>query len=57
ADVNNVLPMPANSLEHHNHALDTLKMDNGHLIELLISQDIVHTHVNNLAAINDYKAM
>ncbi|GJX48944.1 hypothetical protein Tco_0275789 [Tanacetum coccineum] len=57
ADVNNVLPMPANSLEHHNHALDTLKMDNGRLMELLISQDIVHTHVNNLAAINDYKTM
>ncbi|GKF15484.1 hypothetical protein Tco_0056946, partial [Tanacetum coccineum] len=56
-DVNNVLPMPASSLEHDNHALETLKKDNDGLIELLVSQDIVYTHVNTLAAINDYNTM
>ncbi|GKE30638.1 hypothetical protein Tco_1446022 [Tanacetum coccineum] len=57
ADVNNVLHMPANSLEHDNPALETLKKDNDRLMELLISQDIVHTHVNTLATINDYNTM
>ncbi|GJR28452.1 retrovirus-related pol polyprotein from transposon TNT 1-94 [Tanacetum coccineum] len=57
ADVNNVLPMPAKSLEYDNRALETLKKDNDRLMELLISQDILHTHVNNLAAINDYDTM
>nr|GFB12191.1 hypothetical protein [Tanacetum cinerariifolium] len=40
-----------------NLALESLKMENDRLMELLISQDLVHTHVNTLAAINDYKSM
>ncbi|GJR32502.1 putative ribonuclease H-like domain-containing protein [Tanacetum coccineum] len=53
ANVNNVLPMPANFLEHDNSALETLEKENDLLMELLISQDIVHTHLNTLASIND----
>ncbi|GKA35966.1 hypothetical protein Tco_0722457 [Tanacetum coccineum] len=53
----NVLPANYNSLDHDNSALDLLKQENDHLIELLISQDLVHTIVNSLAAINDYKYM
>ncbi|GKC65994.1 hypothetical protein Tco_1098592, partial [Tanacetum coccineum] len=43
----NVLPTNNNSLEYDKH----------HLMELLISQDLVHTAVNSLATINDYKSM
>ncbi|GKB07554.1 retrovirus-related pol polyprotein from transposon TNT 1-94, partial [Tanacetum coccineum] len=51
------LPANHNSLAHDNFALDRLKNENDRLIELLISQDLVHTAVNSLAAINDYKSM
>ncbi|GJY77167.1 hypothetical protein Tco_0482283 [Tanacetum coccineum] len=44
-----------NCLDNDNNALELLKMENDGLIELLISQDLVHTTVNSLAAINDYK--
>ncbi|GJU45409.1 retrovirus-related pol polyprotein from transposon TNT 1-94 [Tanacetum coccineum] len=53
----NVLPVNNNSLVHDNSALDRLKHENDRLMELLISQDLVHTTVNALAAINDYKSM
>ncbi|GJV83025.1 hypothetical protein Tco_1522923 [Tanacetum coccineum] len=53
----NVLLEHNNSLEHDNSALELLKHENNHLIDLLISQDLVHTSVNSLAAINDYKTM
>ncbi|GJX86304.1 retrovirus-related pol polyprotein from transposon TNT 1-94 [Tanacetum coccineum] len=53
----NVLPVNHNSLEHDNSALELLKHENDYLMELLISQDLVHTAVNSLAAINDYKSM
>ncbi|GJW91478.1 hypothetical protein Tco_0169031 [Tanacetum coccineum] len=53
----NVLPANNNSLEHDNSASELLKHENDCLIELLISQDLVHTAVNSLAAINDYKNM
>ncbi|GKF97221.1 hypothetical protein Tco_0293042, partial [Tanacetum coccineum] len=46
-----------NYLDNDNLALASLKMENDHLMELLISQDLVHTAVNSLAAINDYKSM
>ncbi|GKB36468.1 hypothetical protein Tco_0881410 [Tanacetum coccineum] len=32
-------------------------MENDHLTELLVSQDLVHTAVNSLAVINDYQSM
>ncbi|GJR65135.1 hypothetical protein Tco_0011200 [Tanacetum coccineum] len=53
----NVLPANNNSLEHDNSALELLKHENDRLMELLISQDLVHTAVNSLATINDYKSM
>ncbi|GJZ11340.1 hypothetical protein Tco_0546099 [Tanacetum coccineum] len=53
----NVLPANNNSLEHDNSALELLKHENDRLIELLISQNLVHTAVNSLATINDYKSM
>ncbi|GJT23149.1 hypothetical protein Tco_0893086 [Tanacetum coccineum] len=53
----NVLHANNNSLDHDNSALDLLKHENDHLMGLLISQDLVHTAVNSLVAINDYKAM
>ncbi|GKD29162.1 hypothetical protein Tco_1239940 [Tanacetum coccineum] len=53
----NVLPANHNSLEHDNFALELLKHENDHLIELLIYQDLVHTAVNSLVVINDYKSM
>ncbi|GJS83168.1 retrovirus-related pol polyprotein from transposon TNT 1-94 [Tanacetum coccineum] len=53
----NVLPTNNNSLEHDNSAFELLKHENDLLIELLISQDLVHIAVNSLAAINDYKSM
>ncbi|GJY51688.1 hypothetical protein Tco_0442535, partial [Tanacetum coccineum] len=46
-----------NSLDYDNIAMETLKMENDRLMELLISQDIVHTHVNSLAAIKDLNSM
>ncbi|GJU18836.1 hypothetical protein Tco_1146802 [Tanacetum coccineum] len=53
----NVLPANHNSLIHDNFALELLKYENDRLMKLLISQDLVHTAVNTLAAINDYKNM
>nr|GEV16792.1 hypothetical protein [Tanacetum cinerariifolium] len=53
----NMLPINNNSLKHDNYALELLKHENNHLIELLLSQDLVHTAVNSLATINDYKTM
>ncbi|GKB26683.1 hypothetical protein Tco_0866084, partial [Tanacetum coccineum] len=53
----NVLHANNNSLEHDNSALELLKHENDRLMELLISQDLVHTPVNFLATINDYKYM
>nr|GEX48293.1 retrovirus-related Pol polyprotein from transposon TNT 1-94 [Tanacetum cinerariifolium] len=53
----NVLHANNNSLVHDNSALNQLKHENDQLIELVISQDLVHTAVNSLAAINDYKSM
>ncbi|GJV46435.1 hypothetical protein Tco_1430971 [Tanacetum coccineum] len=53
----NVLPANNNSLEHDNSESELLKYENDCLIELLISQDLVHIAVNSLAAINDYKKM
>ncbi|GJQ97179.1 retrovirus-related pol polyprotein from transposon TNT 1-94 [Tanacetum coccineum] len=53
----NVLPANNNSLEHDNSASELLKHKNDCLMELLISQDLVHTAVNSLTAINDYKSM
>ncbi|GKC90375.1 hypothetical protein Tco_1151024 [Tanacetum coccineum] len=40
---NNVLHANTNSLEHDNSTLELLKHENDRLIELLISQDLVHT--------------
>ncbi|GJW59019.1 retrovirus-related pol polyprotein from transposon TNT 1-94 [Tanacetum coccineum] len=53
----NVLPANNNSLEHDNSALELLQHKNDRLMELLMSQDLVHTAVNSLDAINDYKSM
>ncbi|GJR45865.1 hypothetical protein Tco_1313968 [Tanacetum coccineum] len=57
ADVHshNVLPANYNSLKHDNIASELLKHENDRLMELLISQDLVHTAINSLASINDYK--
>ncbi|GJU95334.1 hypothetical protein Tco_1320090 [Tanacetum coccineum] len=59
ADVHsyNVLPANNNFLEHDNLASKLLKHINDRLMELLISQDLVHTAAISLAAINDYKNM
>nr|GEV47389.1 integrase, catalytic region, zinc finger, CCHC-type, peptidase aspartic, catalytic [Tanacetum cinerariifolium] len=40
-----------------NVILEVLKHKNNRLMELLISQDLMHTAINSLAAINDYKNM
>ncbi|GJR31407.1 hypothetical protein Tco_1107639 [Tanacetum coccineum] len=53
----NVLLVNNNSLEHDNSALELLKHENDRLMEPLISQDLVHTAVNSLATINDYKTL
>ncbi|GJZ84524.1 integrase, catalytic region, zinc finger, CCHC-type containing protein [Tanacetum coccineum] len=57
ANHKNVSSMHNNSLDCDNTAMETLKMENDRLMELLISQDIVHTHVNSLAAIKDLNSM
>ncbi|GKG29825.1 hypothetical protein Tco_0419723 [Tanacetum coccineum] len=57
ANVHNVVSMNNNCLDNDSLALEFLKMENDRLMELLISQDLVHTHVNTLATINDYKSM
>nr|GEY11209.1 integrase, catalytic region, zinc finger, CCHC-type, peptidase aspartic, catalytic [Tanacetum cinerariifolium] len=53
----NVLHANINSLDHDNSAINLLKHKNDHLMELLISQDLVHTTVISLASIHDYKSM
>ncbi|GJQ98599.1 hypothetical protein Tco_0009738 [Tanacetum coccineum] len=53
----NVLPVNNNSLDNDNYALELLKHENDRLMELLISQGLVHIAVNSLAAINEYKSM
>nr|GEU54989.1 integrase, catalytic region, zinc finger, CCHC-type, peptidase aspartic, catalytic [Tanacetum cinerariifolium] len=53
----NVLPANNNSLKHDNSALELLKHENDHLMKVLIPQDLVHTDVNTLVAINNYKTM
>nr|GEU99081.1 hypothetical protein [Tanacetum cinerariifolium] len=45
------------SLVHDNSVLDRLKDENDRLMKLLTSKDLVHTAINSLAAINDYKSM
>nr|GEX28488.1 hypothetical protein [Tanacetum cinerariifolium] len=50
----NVLPMQ-NTFLDDNIVLDVMKMENDPLMELLVSQDLVYTSVNLVAAINDYK--
>nr|GEV65389.1 hypothetical protein [Tanacetum cinerariifolium] len=52
----NVLPVQ-NTFLDDNISLDMMKMENDHLMELLVSQDLVHTAVNSLAVINDYQSM
>nr|GEV73558.1 hypothetical protein [Tanacetum cinerariifolium] len=52
----NVLPIQ-NTFLDDNIALDMMKMENDHLMELLVSQDLVHTAVNSLAVINDYQRL
>ncbi|GJU94912.1 hypothetical protein Tco_1319668 [Tanacetum coccineum] len=58
ADVkfDNVLHVP-NTFLDDNIALDVMKMENDRLMYLLVSQDLVHTDVNSLATINDYKSI
>ncbi|GJT42940.1 hypothetical protein Tco_0951655 [Tanacetum coccineum] len=57
SDVHNMLFANNNCLDNDNLALELLKIENDRLTELLISQDLVHTTLNSLAAINDYKSM
>ncbi|GJR07714.1 hypothetical protein Tco_0790366 [Tanacetum coccineum] len=57
ANFQNVSSMHDNSLECDNTVVECLKMENDRLMELLISQDIVHTHVNSLATIKDLHSM
>ncbi|GJV54956.1 hypothetical protein Tco_1455961 [Tanacetum coccineum] len=57
SNVHKVSSINTNCLDNGNRALECLQMENDRLMELLISQDLVHTHVNTLATINDYKSM
>nr|GEW53395.1 retrovirus-related Pol polyprotein from transposon TNT 1-94 [Tanacetum cinerariifolium] len=57
AESKNVLPANNNSLEHDNLEAELLKKENDRLLELIISQDLVHTAVNSLAGIVDYQNM
>nr|GEZ83867.1 hypothetical protein [Tanacetum cinerariifolium] len=52
----NALHVP-NTILDDNIALDGIKMDNDRLMKLFVSQDLVHTTINSLAAINEYKSM
>nr|GEW10006.1 retrovirus-related Pol polyprotein from transposon TNT 1-94 [Tanacetum cinerariifolium] len=47
----------SNCLDYDHLELESLKKDNDRLIKLLISQDLVHTHMNTLATIHEYKSM
>ncbi|GJR04919.1 hypothetical protein Tco_0527903 [Tanacetum coccineum] len=53
----NVLPANNHSLEYDNLKAELLKKENDRLLELIISQDLVHIIVNTLAAIVDYQSM
>ncbi|GKB23683.1 hypothetical protein Tco_0863084 [Tanacetum coccineum] len=57
ANCQNVSSMHNDSLDSDNTVVETLKLENDRLMELLISQDIVHTHVNTIAAIKDLNSM
>ncbi|GJV01579.1 hypothetical protein Tco_1335148 [Tanacetum coccineum] len=57
ANVENVVPAYNNSLECDNLEAKLLKKENGRFLELIISQDLVHTAVNSLAEIVDYQNM
>nr|GEV92090.1 hypothetical protein [Tanacetum cinerariifolium] len=46
-----------NTFLDDNIALDMMRMENDRLMELLVSQDLVHTAVNSLAVINDSQSM
>ncbi|GJS70295.1 hypothetical protein Tco_0703136 [Tanacetum coccineum] len=52
----NVLPVQ-NTFLDDNIALDVMKIENDRLMELLVSQDLVHTTVNSLDVNNDYQSM
>ncbi|GJY22063.1 hypothetical protein Tco_0394629 [Tanacetum coccineum] len=51
------VPFHDTNIENDMSYQKLLKHENDHLIELLISQDLVHPAVNTLATINDYKTM
>nr|GEU29664.1 hypothetical protein [Tanacetum cinerariifolium] len=53
----NVLPANNNSLEYDNLEVELLIKENDRLLELIISQDLVHTVVNNLATIANHQNM
>ncbi|GKC49508.1 hypothetical protein Tco_1072253 [Tanacetum coccineum] len=53
----NVLPLKNNSLEYDNLDAELLKKENDRLLELIISQDLVHTALNTLAAIAHHRKM
>nr|GEV02454.1 hypothetical protein [Tanacetum cinerariifolium] len=57
SNVHKMSSMNTNCLDNDNLALECLQMESDCLMELLISQDLLHTHVNTLATINDYKSM
>nr|GEW31217.1 hypothetical protein [Tanacetum cinerariifolium] len=59
ADVesNNVLPANNNMLAYDNLKAELLKKGNDGLLELIISQDLVHTAVNTLATIANHQNM
>ncbi|GKC15270.1 hypothetical protein Tco_1012052 [Tanacetum coccineum] len=52
-----MLPANNHSLEYDNLKAKLLKKENDRLLELIISQDLVHIIVNSLAAIIDYQSM
>ncbi|GJU91869.1 retrovirus-related pol polyprotein from transposon TNT 1-94 [Tanacetum coccineum] len=47
----------SNSFEYDNLEAELLKTENDRLLELIISQDLVHTAVNTLATIDNYRNM
>ncbi|GJT95070.1 hypothetical protein Tco_1090588 [Tanacetum coccineum] len=53
----NVLPANNNSLEYDNLEVELLKRENDRLLELIISQDLMHNDVNTLATIANYQNM
>ncbi|GJT32089.1 hypothetical protein Tco_0922508 [Tanacetum coccineum] len=57
SNVHKVSSINTNCLDNGNRALECLQMENDRLMKLLIFQDLMHTHVNTLAIINDYKSM